>query len=232
LHGFSNAVNHLPPQNILSNGSLPAVDHQVATWFHQRLNQPFASILEAMSEPGSAEWIGAVLLFAVGFLVWKRRWHGLVTLVLTVPCGMLFNELIKVLVHRQRPFLAGPFVDWSGYSFASGHTIGATLLYGQLVVYALPRLKALHWRVLTVLAAVLLVLTVGFSRIALGAHYLTDVLAAMVIGTLWITLCSNTAETIRKRRSQRPEPGDNSSDAMIIVPDLGPEAREPQTLAA
>ncbi len=90
---------------------------------------------------------------------------------------MLLNEWLKLAVHRQRPFVAGPFVDWSGYSFASGHTIAATLLYGQLLLFLLPLLKTRHSRVLCIFSAASLVFVVGFSRIALGAHFLTDVLA-------------------------------------------------------
>src|SRR5260370_13107033 len=102
---------------------------------------------------------------------------------------MLLNEWVKILVHRHRPFVDGPFVDWSGYSFASGHTIGATLLYGQLVLFILPAMKARHWRRLTIFSAALLITLVGFSRIALGAHFLTDVLAAIVFGVLWLAFC-------------------------------------------
>jgi membrane-associated phospholipid phosphatase len=102
---------------------------------------------------------------------------------------MLLNEWIKILVHRQRPFLDGPFVDWSGYSFASGHTIRATLLYGQLLLFIPPALKARHWRLLSILSAISLVALVGFSRIALGARFLTDVLAAILFGIIWLALC-------------------------------------------
>lgn len=86
-------------------------------------------------------------------------------------------------------FLDGQFVDWSGYSFASGHTIGATLLYGQLLLFVLPALKGRHWRLLSILSAISLVALVGFSRIALGAHFLTDVLAAVFFGIIWLTFC-------------------------------------------
>src|SRR5437879_10653796 len=116
------------------------------------------------------------------YFVWKKYWPSLVTLVVAVPGGMLLNEWVKIAVHRQRPFLHGWFVDWSGYSFASGHTIGATLLYGQLALFIIPAIKSRHARSLVVSAAVFVVALVGFSRIALGAHYLTDVLAGMFLG--------------------------------------------------
>jgi undecaprenyl-diphosphatase len=111
---------------------------------------------------------------------------------------MLLNELVKQLVHRHRPFVDGPFVDWSGYSFASGHTIGATLLYGQLLLFVLPVLKARHWRLLCIISAISLVLLVGFSRIALGAHFLTDVLAAIVFGVLWLAFCLIAGKPLRR----------------------------------
>jgi membrane-associated phospholipid phosphatase len=114
---------------------------------------------------------------------------------------MLLNEWLKVLVHRNRPFVDGPFVDWSGYSFASGHTIGATLLYGQLLLFVLPALKERHWRLLSIFSAISLVLLVGFSRIALGAHFLTDVLAAVLFGIIWLAFC-----VALRKPMQRPSP--------------------------
>ena len=120
------------------------------------------------------------------------------TLIVAVPGGVLLNECVKVLVHRQRPFVDGPFVDWSGYSFASGHTIGATLLYGQLLLFVLPVLKARHWRFLFIFSAISLVVLVGFSRVALGAHFLTDVLAAILFGIIWLALCVVLGKPIRQ----------------------------------
>jgi len=178
---------------------LSGPDHEVAGWFHAHLTQTFVSVLRAFTEFGSGEWIGLILFAVVLFFVWKRWWPFLVTLVVAVPGGMLLNEWVKVLVHRQRPFVDGPFVDWSGYSFASGHTIGATLLYGQLLLFILPALKARHWRLLSVFSAVSLIALVGFSRIALGAHFLTDVLAAVFFGIIWLTFCLFATKPMRRR---------------------------------
>src|SRR5437879_2245768 len=180
------------PQNCLAfamANPLAGPDHQVAGWFHAHLTYTFVSVLRAFTEFGSSEWIGIVLSCLVLFFVFKRWWPSLVTLIVAVPGGMLLNEWLKVVVYRHRPFVDGPFVDWSGYSFASGHTIGATLLYGQLALFILPALKARHWRLLSIFSAISLIFLVGFSRIALGAHFLTDVLAAIVFGVLWLVFC-------------------------------------------
>ena len=189
------------PQNCLAfavANPLAGPDHEVAGWFHAHLTRTFVSVLRAFTEFGSSEWIGVVLFFAVLFFVWKRWWPSLVTLIVAVPGGMLLNELLKQLVHRHRPFVDGPFVDWSGYSFASGHTIGATLLYGQLALFVLPVLKARHWRTVTVSSAALLIALVGFSRIALGAHFLTDVLAAIFFGIFWLAFCLFVSKPMRR----------------------------------
>jgi undecaprenyl-diphosphatase len=123
-------------------------------------------------------------------------------------------------VHRNRPFVEGAFVDWSGYSFASGHTIGATLLYGQLLLFVLPSLKARHLRLLCIFSAGSLVLLVGFTRIALGAHFLTDVLAAILFGIIWLALCVVLSRPIRRDslRSQAAVifPEDNEA---VLVPE-------------
>jgi len=168
---------------------LAGPDHELAGWFHERLTPAFVAVLHAFTDFGSGEWIGIIVSMLVLFFAWKRWWPSLVTLIVAVPGGMLLNEWVKVLVHRQRPFLDGPFVDWSGYSFASGHTIGATLLYGQLLLFILPCLKSRHWRLMSVFGAACLIALVGFSRIALGAHFLTDVLAAIFFGIIWLALC-------------------------------------------
>ena len=92
--------------------------------------------MHVLSEPGSAEWIGIALFLAAIFFVWKRAWPALLTIIVAVPGGMLLNELLKLAVHRHGPFLDGWFVDWSGYSFASGHTIGDFALRAVAFVFA------------------------------------------------------------------------------------------------
>jgi len=216
------------PQNCVAlamANPLAGPDHEVAGWFHAHLTRAFVSVLRAFTEFGSSEWIGVVLFFAVLFFVWKKWWPSLVTLIVAVPGGMLLNELLKVVVHRHRPFVDGPFVDWSGYSFASGHTIGATLLYGQLALFILPAMKTRHWRTLTIFTAASIVLLVGFSRVALGAHFLTDVLAAIVFGVLWLAFCLFAGKPMRRSVVLTPGVPLVSEPALVRVEETGPPAQ-------
>jgi membrane-associated phospholipid phosphatase len=198
-----------PPAAMLGLANpLQSADQGIATWFHDRLTPAFASVLHTLTEFGSGKSIGIVVFALVLFFVWKRWWPSLVTLLVAVPCGMLLNEWIKLAVHRDRPFVEGAFVDWTGYSFASGHTIGATLLYGQLLLFVLPSLRARHLRLLCIFSAASLVLLVGFTRIALGAHFLTDVLAAMFFGIIWLMLCTILGKSVRRRTVASAVPAD------------------------
>lgn len=191
------------PPILPSNGAtiamanpLAAVDQQIATWFHTHLGHTLVGILKALTELGSGEWIGIALVGIISLLAWKRSWVAIAMLIVAVPGGMLLNELIKLEVHRARPFFTDSFGVWTGYSFASGHTIGATLLYGQLALLIVPALKSRHLRLFALVATALLVLLVGFTRIALGAHYFTDVLGAMVLGTAWLMFCVVAAKPL------------------------------------
>jgi len=219
----------LLPQNFMPALAMAnpfwSADHGIARWFHERLTPVFVSVLRAFTEFGSAEWIGVILFALVLFFAWKRWWLSLVTLIVAVPGGMLLNEWVKVIVHRHRPFVDGPFVDWSGYSFASGHTIGATLLYGQLLLFILPALKARHWRLLCIFSTISLVLLVGFSRIALGAHFLTDVLAAIFFGIVWLALCMVLRKPLRHTgwRSPVAVPLAGSADAGLVPAESAPQ---------
>jgi undecaprenyl-diphosphatase len=209
---------------------LGGVDRGIALWFHAHLTPHLVSVLKDITEFGSSEWIAIVLSLAVLFFVFKRWWPSLLTLIIAVPGGMLLNEWLKVLVHRHRPFTDGWFVDWSGYSFASGHTIGATLLYGQLAIFLIPIIKSRRARGLIFSAGIFVVALVGFSRIALGAHYLTDVLGGIFLGTVWLSICSFGLRPFRRIilppviADVLPEPV--TSELVPVVIDESPISRD------
>jgi membrane-associated phospholipid phosphatase len=179
---------------------LTSLDHQLASWFHTRLDDSSGPMLQALSFAGGGTLMFITLVAGVLVLLRRRHWHALLTLILTVPCGILSGEAIKLIVQRQRPYLSGPFVDWSGYSFPSGHAISATLFYGILTMWLCPIVQARHWRVGIAVGAVLVTLLVSFSRVALGAHYLSDVVAGIVFGMIWLIVCTRGMGIVRNRR--------------------------------
>ena len=119
---------------------------------------------------------------------------------LVLPRGMILDFLLKITFHRERPSFEDSFPIFNGYSFPSGHTVAATLLNGLLAAFAAIALEAWRWRVGAILGAFVLIMLVGFSRVYLGAHYLSDVLGAVGAGFAWVVLCLTAVDTLRRKR--------------------------------
>jgi membrane-associated phospholipid phosphatase len=187
----------------LSPGALPTLDQHLADWFHAR-NTPIPSMLLR----GITHMHGTLGIFAMSailavLLLRRRAWAWLLTLVLTVPAGMQFNYALKQAFARPRPQFEQPLLVLHSYSFPSGHTIGATLFYCVLAGW-LTSLPGNQGRRPAIIAmATMLVLLTGLSRLYLGAHFLSDVLAAMLEGIAWFSCWATIIFTIQRHQSAR-----------------------------
>ena len=145
----------------------------------------FVTTMKAVTYSGSSlVWI--VVLSLVGlWLLYRHRYRLAAFLTVTAVGSSLLNEAIKAAVGRARPVLVNPIATAAGKSFPSGHTQAAMVGYGILVLFVWP-VAARRWRFSLVAMTSLMVLLVGFSRIALGVHYLSDVIGGIVIGSAWL----------------------------------------------
>ncbi len=182
---------------------LAALDVGIAHWLHARASEPLTSLLLAVSHLHSTAGIGFLsLLFA--WHLWRRQArYWLLTLLLTVPPGMLLNVLLKHSYQRVRPSFDAPLLTLPTYSFPSGHALAATVFYGVLASYLWTRAGSAVQRVAVAVGAVLLVALVAFSRLYLGVHYLTDVLAGVAEGLGWLAVCVTAVSSLRRHR-ERP----------------------------
>lgn len=145
--------------------------------------------------------IATVISVAIGlYLLWRRSFFWFAALVSSVLGGVLLNRLLKYAFHRPRPHFDDPILTLTSYSFPSGHTMTATVLYGVLAAYLVSRTRDWRCRALVILSAGLLIGLVGFSRIYLGAHYLSDVLGAMAEGLAWLSLCLTAVHSVWRQR--------------------------------
>ncbi len=129
-----------------------------------------------------------VVLLAI-LLLWKRNWRWLAFLIAVVPGGMLLNESMKHLFQRTRPSLDQALQALPSDSFPSGHVAGATLFYGVLAIMLMAGTDDGQRRALIAGVAFLLVVLVALSRLYLGVHYPSDVLAAFAEAGAWLALC-------------------------------------------
>jgi undecaprenyl-diphosphatase len=150
-----------------------------------------------------------LLSVLIGLLLYLRGSHRrLYTFGSIMAGGGLLSQLLKSSYHRPRPPQMEFLIEAYGYSFPSGHAMGSMLLFGGLA-YVLFFTFERHfvWRILGPFFCLVAVLLIGASRVYLGVHYLSDVVAGFLAGLGWIGICvSGTEAWIRWRNRQGARP--------------------------
>ncbi|MDQ6716167.1 MAG: phosphatase PAP2 family protein [Actinomycetota bacterium] len=194
-------------------GPLTGADQGARDSLHQyALGEPgFVSVMRFLSDSGSALAWQIVTVVVAAFLLFRRLWRLAAFTVVTIAGSSLLNTAVKALVRRDRPLVTQPFVNEPGASFPSGHSQAAVVGYGVLLLLVLPALTH-TWRRAVVVVAVLMVLGIGFSRVALAAHFVSDVVAGFTLGAVWLGLMTAIFRPWRNleevRAAVKPGPAD------------------------
>ena len=188
---------------VVAGAPLTLLDVRLAIWFHHHAHSGWTPFMLFITTWHQQAGILAMALVLALYLRAQGAYYWLLGLVLTVPGGMLLNVLLKYTFHRARPSFDDPLVRLASYSFPSGHASGAALFYGFLAAYLVGVLAQTGARVVLLCAAAGMVALVALSRVYLGAHYLSDVLAGVAFGAAWLALCITAVSTFRRRRAAR-----------------------------
>lgn len=178
--------------------------------FLQILRDPtWNRIMLFITYVGNAQMVLLGVAFTAIILMARSRWHYLTSLLVSVGAGEVFLWLAKHVFERPRPPLTHALLPESGYSFPSGHAFVAVSFYGLLCyfLWRVTRGRLRRTRRIIILAlGVLLVLAIGFSRIYLGVHWPSDVLASLASGAAWLTVIITALEINHKffRRGEGP----------------------------
>ena len=144
------------------------------------------SALKTLSTIGSAVVYIPLFAAVAAWLAWRQRLPRLAAFVVVTMTGsVLLNSLVKLAVDRARPVLDDPVAHAAGMSFPSGHAQSAMVAASVLLLVFLPLLRG-AWLWVAVGVAVVYVLAIGFARVTLGVHYVSDVLAGYVLGAAWV----------------------------------------------
>ncbi len=182
-----------------------------------RLDLAVADQLHAAATPGATQFFLAVsalgfqvlwlIALIVGlYFVRKREWPRLGLWIVALVGGLVLNLLLKQWFARPRPSFADPLTVALFYSFPSGHATLSLIVYG-LIAYFLRHASRRAWqRILISSGAILLVLLIGFSRLYLGVHYFSDVLAGFATGGLWLSFCITGADFLHEWRARQHPP--------------------------
>lgn len=190
---------------VVAGAPITQLDVEVANWLHAhaRANDGLRGFLLVLTHVHGTPGILAMALLVGIWLFRRGHRYWTLALVASVPGGQILNVLLKHTFERARPHFVEPILELSTYSFPSGHAMGATVLYGFIACYAARHARSWWGRVLPFVLALLMVATVAFSRMYLGVHYLSDVLAAAAEGCGWLAICIAGAATLNRRKRAR-----------------------------
>jgi undecaprenyl-diphosphatase len=154
---------------------------------------------------GSVSILGLITLFGVGFLALDGKTHMASFTVASIVGGMLASVLLKDLFQRPRPEIVPHLAYASNTSFPSGHSMMSAVTYLTLAALLARSHKRKSIKAFFLLVAALLCFMVGVSRVYLGVHWPTDVLAGWTAGAVWALLCWVTAGWLQSRRTLERE---------------------------
>ncbi|MBS4176669.1 phosphatase PAP2 family protein [Lederbergia citrea] len=152
---------------------------------------------------GSVKGVALMTIVFFSIVFFTRNRLLALYLVISVAIGAgVFNRLLKAIFKRERPDIL-QLVKEHGFSFPSGHAMGSVIFFGG-VIFVLYKMYGWNRTALTgsIIASVLIIL-IGLSRIYLGVHYPSDVIAGYAAGTLWIGIGSIIFGLVEKKRGKR-----------------------------
>jgi membrane-associated phospholipid phosphatase len=193
----------------MASGQLVSLDGAVAVWLHTNATGLVTVLLSGVTRLGGAQVLLAVTLSAAFVLLLRRRVAHAALMGAALGGAEALNLTLKAAFERPRPSFSEPLATAAGFSFPSGHAMVSLTVYGALAFVIAAHASTRRERILVVGSALALVLAIGFSRVYLGVHYASDVLAAYCAGLAWLALCGLTLCLLRLRRTGplRSRPG-------------------------
>lgn len=146
------------------------------------------------------EWsvllVVAILVSTILITKRKKKYDVLLALISFSGLGIVF--LLKNFIHRERPL--NGLVNESSFSFPSAHALMSVVFYGFIIYLLWPNMKSTKIKTFKIFFGLILVLLIGFSRVYLGVHYLSDVLGGYIIGAVLLVIGIYGSKLINRRK--------------------------------
>jgi undecaprenyl-diphosphatase len=162
--------------------------------------------LRAFTHLGSGWALTVVAIVVAAALLWRRERVLAVGWLIALAGGGLLNYALKALFARPRPTFDEPIALAAGWSFPSGHSMGTFVTFGMLSYLGVLFVRTLHVRLALIALAMSWTVAMGFSRMYLGVHYLSDILAGFAAGSMWLAVCISGIEVARRRPGRANQP--------------------------
>lgn len=183
-------------------GETLAFDEGVRAFIHGHASSSLTFIMQLVTRLGSVSWLIVLgISVAVSFIV-AKWWRGVALFTVAMAGAITLNITLKLIFRRVRPdsYFETPLP--SSFSFPSGHALLSLCFYGIVASIIASRLSSRTARLLTWTGAALIVGFIGFSRVYLGVHYPTDVLASYAVALAWVVMVF-AGDHLYGRRNER-----------------------------
>jgi undecaprenyl-diphosphatase len=170
-------------------GRTQAFDDAIMRWIGGHQYPPLQSAMLEVTSLGTGVVVGMIVLVSGMFLWLNKHKHSAILLFVATGGGILLDNLLKVGFNRPRPQI----FKWGTYamssSFPSGHAMSSVIVYGTVAYLAARLQRNVASRVLTLVFAAFMIASICVSRLYLGVHFPSDVLAGVIVGLAWAGLC-------------------------------------------
>jgi undecaprenyl-diphosphatase len=189
--GFAALAGHV------SSGGTQAFDDAVLKWLGLHRMKPLDAFMLEVTSLGTTSVVTMVVGVAALFLWLNQHKHSAMLLLVATFGGIILNNLLKLGFSRPRPDIIAWATTATFYSFPSGHAMSATVVYSTVAYLAARLQRTYRARLAIMLVATLVIALICVSRLYLGVHYPSDVLAGVIIGLSWAAFCMATLEAIQ-----------------------------------
>jgi membrane-associated phospholipid phosphatase len=181
---------------VTESGTVDRLDAETSRMVEDRATHHATEWNFLITHLGSTEIVVLLTLSAIAALALTKHWRGVFALATAVVATQAVVQLMKLIVERPRP--GQSLIEATGFSFPSGHAATSVAFYGTLALIGMRACRTAPARVAIAAAAALVVLAVGGTRIYLGAHYPTDVVAGWLTGGILMLGCWLAASRIEQ----------------------------------
>lgn len=177
--------------------NVQAADNSGLALAHSLASPATTAVMQTLTLAGSVVVLAMIVALGVVILVARRRWYAAIGLALALGGAGLLTYFLKLWFRRARPDVPWALSSEQSFSFPSGHAMLSFAVYGAIAYLLWRSFARPLFRVVTVLLTALLVLGIGASRVYLGVHYPSDIVAGFVAGGIWLTAVILTIEGLR-----------------------------------
>jgi membrane-associated phospholipid phosphatase len=164
-----------------------AFDRTVLLGIHQYANPTLDRVMLGITNIGDPHTMVAIAVITFAILLWRRYYQEAKIFVVDCLGGVILSYGLKIVFSKPRPNLWQSAINETSFSYPSGHAVGSTILYGFLAYILATRYP--QFSLLIYSGVVLLIGAIGLSRLYLGVHWPTDIIAGYGIGFLWVMFC-------------------------------------------